>query len=328
MKRFLLLIVLVMLVFWFMARHRGAQIRSAGPAWHGNGPQFARHDHGTRRPFPTARQQTWHAFDEALDEVHQTLDEARDEVRQVFDEAQDDVRQTVDEVRGTLVSSDDPPHLPPLRPPLPSEREEAEGLPVPIAPGTRVSAAQAQPPAQPPPVIAIRRQATPNPKAPPAVASPVPVSSPSDTVTGLISATEERAKADARRKLHDKVVAWLDPQVPGSWSPPPPLLDTMVLETRIKPVVKDYGTLYEAELKFDASPGRRAQLIEEYNRELVERRLMTLGGTLAFILVCLGAVSGYIRTDEATKGYYTNRLRILAAAGVGAAGVVIYQLLA
>ena len=54
----------------------------------------------------------------------------------------------------------------------------------------------------------------------------------------------------------------------------------------------------------------------------------TLGGALAFVLICLAAVSGYIRADEATKGYYTNRLRMLAAAGVGAAGVVIYRMVA
>jgi hypothetical protein len=147
-------------------------------------------------------------------------------------------------------------------------------------------------------------------------------------VIGLISATEERAKAEARRKLLESVVNWLDPQVPASWTPPPRLLDAMVLETRIKPVVKDYGTLSEAELRIDDSPARRAQLVEVYNREVVERRLVTLGGTLAFILICLAAVSGYIRTDEATKGYYTNRLRMLAAAGIGAAGVVIYHLVA
>ena len=56
--------------------------------------------------------------------------------------------------------------------------------------------------------------------------------------------------------------------------------------------------------------------------------MAALGGTLAFVLICLGAVSGYIRADEATKGYYTNRLRMLAAAGVGAAGVFIYQMVA
>ncbi len=43
------------------------------------------------------------------------------------------------------------------------------------------------------------------------------------------------------------------------------------------------------------------------------------------MLACLAAVSGYIRADEATKGYYTNWLRLASATGVGAAGVLIYQ---
>ena len=61
---------------------------------------------------------------------------------------------------------------------------------------------------------------------------------------------------------------------------------------------------------------------------MVRRRLINLGGSLGFFLICLAAVSGYIRAAEATKGYYTNRLRILTAAGVGAAGVIIYQMFA
>ena len=59
---------------------------------------------------------------------------------------------------------------------------------------------------------------------------------------------------------------------------------------------------------------------------MVGRRLVKLGGSLGFILICLAAISGYIRADEATKGYYTNRLRLLAAAGVGAGGVLVYQM--
>jgi hypothetical protein len=149
-------------------------------------------------------------------------------------------------------------------------------------------------------------------------------------VTGEISATEERAKADARRKLQAFVVHWLDPQVPASWTPPPQLLDAMVLQTRVNPIVKDwdYGPLYNAEFTIDDSPQRRARLIEAYDREVVQRRLATLGGMLIFVLICLAAVSGYIRTDEATKGYYTNRLRILAGAAIGAAAVLLYQLVA
>ena len=102
----------------------------------------------------------------------------------------------------------------------------------------------------------------------------------------------------------------------------------MILETRVRPIVKDYGTVYEAELRVDVSPERKARLVAVYQRQLVHQRLVLLGGTLAFFLTCLAAVSGYIRADEATKGYYTNRLRLLAAAGVGASGVLIYQMVA
>ena len=101
----------------------------------------------------------------------------------------------------------------------------------------------------------------------------------------------------------------------------------MVLDTQIQPVVKEYGTLYEATLRADFSPARRDKIVRVYERELVARRLALLGGVLGFVLVCLGALAGYIQADEATKGYYTNRLRLAAAAGVGAAGVAIYQIL-
>ena len=274
MKRLLLLIVLVTLVFWITASHKRA----------------------SRRPV----------------------------------EAWDEVRHVLNEVGDSLSSNDDRPHAPtPVFQPRTSTREDVEGLPVPIVAGTRVSNAEAKPPAQPRTLIAVHHDTQATPKLPATtVASPPLASAARSTVTGLISATEERAKADARCKLKDTVVDWLDPDVPTSWTPPSKLLDTMVLETRVKPVVKDYGILYEAKFTIDTSPRRRAQLVEVYNRELVERRLFSLGGALAFVLICLAAVSGYIRADEATKGYYTNRLRILAAAGVGAAGVLIYQMVA
>ena len=71
----------------------------------------------------------------------------------------------------------------------------------------------------------------------------------------------------------------------------------------------------------------REEVIAVYLKQLGMQRLLIVGGGLGFILVCLGAVSGYIRADEATKGYYTNRLRLGAAVGVGAAGMAIYQML-
>lgn len=216
-------------------------------------------------------------------------------------------------------------------------REPAEGLPVPIYPGTRVTEAELLPPhtratehddddrgqpfLAPEPnagrvviVTQTRHEAE---------AGTLP-----GTVTGLISATEDRARQDARIRLGHQVTTWLAPDVPAAWKPPAPLIDRLIVATKIKPIEKDYGTLYEAVLTVDASPPRRAEIVAAYHHDLVVRRMAVMGGALAAVLTCLAAVAGYIRADEATRGYYTNRLRIAAAAGVGAAGVVIYRLLA
>ena len=191
--------------------------------------------------------------------------------------------------------------------------EQAEGLPVPIVPGTRVTEAEASPPAP--------RSSEPK------TATVAFMQEPRPTVTGLLSATRERAVADARRVLRDDVANWLEPDVPRSWALREEMLDAMVIdEPHIRSIEKPYGEVFEATLGVDKSPQRRASLIAVYHRQQVERRLLGLGAALAFILICLAAISGYIRADEATKGYYTNRLRMLAAAGVGASGVILYHM--
>jgi hypothetical protein len=147
-------------------------------------------------------------------------------------------------------------------------------------------------------------------------------------VLGQVSATEERAKADARRQLVEEVRSWLDPQVPMSWLPPGHLVDDLVVETRVTPEEKPYGTVYTAALDVAFDADRRGRLIEAYRADVVSDRILKLGAVFGFLLVCLASTSGYIRADEATKGYYTNRLRLAAAAAVGASGVLIYQMLA
>ena len=191
-----------------------------------------------------------------------------------------------------------------------------EGVPVPIVPETRVTEAEVEAPR----TYRAARKLRPfeHTTTGPAEAR---------TIVGRLSATEPRALADARVQLERAAADWLGPDVPRSWKGPSKLIDAMVLDTQIQPVVKEYGTLYEAALRTDFSPGRREKIVRVYERELVARRLALLGGVLGFVLVCLGALAGYIQADEATKGYYTNRLRLAAAAGVGAAGVAIYQVL-
>jgi hypothetical protein len=329
MKRYFLLIVLVMMVSWIAASHRSPFRRPAGPPRHWAAQRNVREDDAGRRIVVDTRRKTQRALAEARDEVRQALDEARDEVRQAFAEARDDLHQALDEARVTFVSDDDSPRpLPPVPASSPTASEVADGLPVPIVPGTRVTEAEAIPPVAPAAPAVPRAPAAPRVSAITVVPA-VSTSSSRWNVSGRLSATPERATADARRQLQEQVASWLDPEVPRSWAPPARMLDAMILdEPQLKPVHKSYGELFEVTLTVDASSQRRATLVEVYNRQLVERRLATLGATLVFVLICLAAVSGYIRADEATKGYYTNRLRMLAAAGVGASGVIIYHMVA
>lgn len=200
------------------------------------------------------------------------------------------------------------------------DREPAEGLPVRIYPGTRVTEAEIRPPRSGRPAFPgtlIDKHVT-----------PTRSGNRARTVSGQLCATEPRARDNARQHLEREVTDWLAPDVPAGWKPPAHLVDRLIARTRIEPVVRDYGTLYEATLDVDLTPAHRAEIVAAYQRELVRRRMTTLGGGLGFVLACLAALSGYIRADEATKGYYTHWLRALAAAGIGASGVLLYQLLA
>jgi len=147
--------------------------------------------------------------------------------------------------------------------------------------------------------------------------------------SGLCASTE-RAETDLRRKLEVAVSDWLaEDGVGRDWAPPKRLPDRMVQGQKVyvEPVtVKDLH-VFRATVSADFSERRKREFFDVYGRQVGGKRLVMLGGALAFVLTCLAALSGYIRADEATKGYYTNRLRLLAVAGVGAAGVVAYQIL-
>jgi|SRR5579864_9261947 len=148
------------------------------------------------------------------------------------------------------------------------------------------------------------------------------------TIKGRQSADEPRAEADAHLMLEKAIADWLIPEVPRSWNAPKRLVDSAIVDRHVQPVDHDYGTLYKTGYRVDFTPRLRSQLIDVYHREIGTHRLIMLGGGLAFTLVCLAALAGYIRTDEATKGYYTNRLRLAAAVGVGAAGMAIARMIA
>ena len=150
---------------------------------------------------------------------------------------------------------------------------------------------------------------------------------PVTSVAGRISATEDRAKKDARVQLVGLIRSRLEGVVPRDWSIPDELVDAMIKKTDIKKSQREFGTYYEATFTLDPAKERIDDITAAYKHEQVAKRLTLLGGGLAFVVLCLGALSGYIKADEATKGYYTNPLRITAAAGVGAGGVLLYQII-
>src|SRR5206468_1621904 len=93
------------------------------------------------------------------------------------------------------------------------------------------------------------------------------------------------------------------------------------------PDLENLYTLYRAGQQVDFSPARKARIIAAYRKDLATRRMQGMGGGLALALALLAVMSGYIRADEATRGYYTNRLRLAAVAGLGIAGVAAYRYL-
>lgn len=164
-----------------------------------------------------------------------------------------------------------------------------------------------------------------------------PDTSGSFVAKGRRSYSEERAWADARRQLESSVSEWLAPDVPTDWEAPEGLVDSLVVARHLEPVAVDReklgldpslpapGTLYLAGYRVQLDPGRRAELVSAYRHQVGEYRLTIAAGALGFVLACLAILAGYIRADEATRGYYTNRLRLVAAASAGAAGVALYR---
>ncbi len=156
-------------------------------------------------------------------------------------------------------------------------------------------------------------------------------------LVGPLSADEGKARKALRVKIYEEVDKWLAGDVARGWDPPQDAIDRLTLATYVQPVAEslsdvskdldDLYTVYRAGARLDFSKARRAEVLAAYEHDLVRERLVKGGALLAFVLFTLAVLAGYIRTDESTKGYYTNRLRMLAAAGVGAAGVVVHRML-
>ena len=154
-------------------------------------------------------------------------------------------------------------------------------------------------------------------------------------LVGRLSISEQRARDDLRITLNRTIADWLAADVPMDWVPPKKLVDRMVLGTYVQEsappktaIVAGLGDgykLYRTGQKLDFSSMRRADFLRHYHRDVASFRMKRSAGVIGVALASLALISGYIRADEATQGYYTNRLRVLALVGLGIAGVFAFR---
>jgi hypothetical protein len=88
---------------------------------------------------------------------------------------------------------------------------------------------------------------------------------------------------------------------------------------------------YQVRLRVEVSEKRYTEISkqveqkrDELRRETVQQRQWFLGKVLLGVVAFLGALAGYIRLEDATKGYYTGWLRLAVVALLGAVGVGLW----
>jgi hypothetical protein len=80
---------------------------------------------------------------------------------------------------------------------------------------------------------------------------------------------------------------------------------------------------YKVTLDLEMNRGTYLELADANRAVIVGDRMEGVARVLSIVVIALGALAGYIRLDEFTKGYYTGRLRLLTIAVVAAATFAI-----
>lgn len=130
-----------------------------------------------------------------------------------------------------------------------------------------------------------------------------------------IGKTETAARKDAL----DLASRWLEEQSGLAWAPDAPYLLEHALvrfsEAEDKEFEQPMGTMKVVTMQLDITDKQAHEIQKQaQNERMKERQKMSLFVVLGVVCL-LGVVGGYLRLEEATKGYYTRWLR-LAAVGV------------
>ncbi|MEX2176995.1 MAG: hypothetical protein WD872_21715 [Pirellulaceae bacterium] len=145
-----------------------------------------------------------------------------------------------------------------------------------------------------------------------------------------LSVTSEprHSKAEARRQLDEALVRetsqyiadYLHSPLAGKFIS----FDARTIKQRfVKPenlysetLEHSWGSTYQSHALLECGPELRDELDSRWAKVRATSRLTQLGLFSGAALLLLGSVCGYFRLDNATRGYYTGRLQLLAAAAI------------
>ena len=141
--------------------------------------------------------------------------------------------------------------------------------------------------------------------------------------------------AELRRVVERYSDEWLDSPGAGRRAALPMsyIQDEIVTQEWITPHQSEYfatnGMLWNyAQLRFDDDDRRLIQ--RRFHDAAVAERLGYTGAWSGMVLLLIGTLFGYLKLDTATKGYYTGRLKLAAAAtilaGSAATAMLVYSL--
>jgi hypothetical protein len=143
-------------------------------------------------------------------------------------------------------------------------------------------------------------------------------------------ATKEAARADALEKAAaraESFAAEAEPRLRNTWPVPTWFVQDHLLREPIyfEEIDWTYGPLYRGHLLLDLSPEKRELILSHWHAAIVKTRMNQIGAGMGFLLVCIMTLLGYLRLDDATRGYYTRWLATGALAVVGGSAAAIYQ---
>jgi hypothetical protein len=150
----------------------------------------------------------------------------------------------------------------------------------------------------------------------------------------LIVSERWATKGEARRDAVERAAlragefaAEAEPRIRDAWPVPMWFIQDHMLREPIfvEEIDWTYGPMYQAYLLLDLAPAKRELILSQWHSTIVQKRMNQVGGGLGFLLICVATLLGYLRLDDATRGYYTRWLATGAVAVVVASAAAVYR---